>query len=385
MAPRRKKNEDDSEDSAAMNKEQEAIAKFVRFNTPTESTLFQGNDVHYFTGSKAVDTLYESKYGTKAKGEPKFADRRVAVKFLEGLFESRLFWRARKLVAKKKEDKDKKKGDESDVNKSPRPETLSKKKDKKEKQEKADEGNESVSEAPEDEKKKEEKDEKKKKKIKLEVHQSQVFTDSSDVYVWVYDPTPLYKKVIGLGMVFGTIACCLFPLWPMWLRQGVYYLSMAGIGAFGAIVVTAILRTILFGVIWLFTGGRHHLWILPNLTEDCGFFESFKPWYTYEYRPNGKAPPKGEKKKKKDKVSDDENETVQDNSKAGVTEKADQESGSLDVVDDEEDTEQNDDSETASSASTGEGAAPEESSPKIAAPKVRRRARKDDDFVVVDN
>lgn len=29
--------------------------------------------------------------------------------------------------------------------------------------------------------------------------------------------------------------------------------------------------------------GKHKLWLLPNLTEDCGFFESFQPWYTYEY------------------------------------------------------------------------------------------------------
>lgn len=64
---------------------------------------------------------------------------------MEGLFENQLFWRARKLVAKKKEDKDKKKGldfflchgikiilgDESDINRSPRPDTSNKKKEKK--------------------------------------------------------------------------------------------------------------------------------------------------------------------------------------------------------------------------------------------------------------
>uniref|UniRef100_A0A914RR17 Translocation protein SEC62 n=1 Tax=Parascaris equorum TaxID=6256 RepID=A0A914RR17_PAREQ len=24
--------------------------------------------------------------------------------------------------------------------------------------------------------------------------------------------------------------------------------------------------------------GRHKLWLLPNLTEDCGFFESERNW-----------------------------------------------------------------------------------------------------------
>lgn len=29
---------------------------------------------------------------------------------------------------------------------------------------------------------------------------SKVFNDDKDVYVWVFDPTPLYKKIIGLCM-----------------------------------------------------------------------------------------------------------------------------------------------------------------------------------------
>ena len=45
----------------------------------------------------------------------------------------------------------------------------------------------------------------------------------------------------------------------------------------------AILRTILFALIWLFSGGKHHLWIFPNLTEDVGPIESFMPLYTYKY------------------------------------------------------------------------------------------------------
>ncbi|PIO77160.1 translocation protein Sec62 [Teladorsagia circumcincta] len=96
----------------------------------------------------------------------------------------------------------------------------------------------------------------------------EVFNDDKDVYVWVFDPTPLYKKIIGLCMV----------------------------------------RTILFGIIWLASMGQHKLWILPNLTEDCGFFESFQPWYTYEYCPRGEKKDKDGKKKKqkKAKESDDE-------------------------------------------------------------------------------
>lgn len=56
----------------------------------------------HFLGSKAVDTLYESKkYGHDAK-DAKFANRLAAVTFLKILLEKGLFFRARKLVAKKK-------------------------------------------------------------------------------------------------------------------------------------------------------------------------------------------------------------------------------------------------------------------------------------------
>lgn len=164
-------------------------------------------------------------------------------------------------------------------------------------------------------------------------------------------------------LVLGTIAGCLFPLWPGWLKKGVYYTSLGGLICFGILLGIAFgkplnerkmdllkffsfffkklvdlfgtlklikyikyknilffflllltfyilllsciiflsnfsARTVLFVVIWTATMGRHKLWILPNLTEDCGFFESFQPWYTYEYCPDGiKKRKKGEKKK----------------------------------------------------------------------------------------
>ena len=43
-----------------------------------------------------------------------------------------------------------------------------------------------------------------------------------------------------------------------------------------------LVRFILFCLIWLVTMGKHHFWLLPNLTEDVGFFDSFKPLYHHE-------------------------------------------------------------------------------------------------------
>ena len=41
-----------------------------------------------------------------------------------------------------------------------------------------------------------------------------------DAYVWIYDPTPWYYWVGGTAIVLVTIAVCLFPLWPPWMRLG---------------------------------------------------------------------------------------------------------------------------------------------------------------------
>merc|ERR1712014_496503 len=137
--------------------------------------------------------------------------------------------------------------------------------------------------------------EKKKRKIRLEMHYDQVFLDGNDAYVWLYDPTPWYYYIAGAGIVLGIIAVCLFPLWPMEMRQGVYYLSVAAAGFLVFIIVLAIIKYIIFVLLFIGSAGKLKFWIFPNLTEDVGFFESFWPIYVYTYD-----------KHKKEKLSDDE-------------------------------------------------------------------------------
>jgi len=169
-------------------------------------------------------------------------------------------------------------------------------KDKKKKKEETDEDEEdSKTKKSRKEDKKEKEKEKKKRKIRLEMHYDQVFLDGNDAYVWLYDPTPWYYYIAGAAIVLGTIAVCLFPLWPMEMRQGVYYLSVAAAGFLVFIIVLAIIKYIIFALVFIFTTGKLKLWIFPNLTEDVGFFESFWPIYVYTYD-----------KPKKAKDSDDE-------------------------------------------------------------------------------
>ncbi|KAK0393011.1 hypothetical protein QR680_000015 [Steinernema hermaphroditum] len=286
-----------SESDKQLTKEEDAIARFIRFNCPTKSTTFERNEVQYFTGSKAVDTLYESKYGTKASGEPNFPTRHSAFLFIKSLMENGLFFRARKLVQKKKNPATAGVGDKEDEKKSAK---LSKAASEKAKTEDSKEETDKLVDKKEDDEDKK----KKQKKVKLVEHSEQYFADTNDVYVWVFDPTPLYKKIIGGLIIVGCLLGCLFPLWPHWLRLGVYYLSIVGISAFGLLIGVAVARTILFAIIWVATLGKHKLWILPNLTEDCGFFESFQPLYSYEYCPGRDQP-----KQKKQKISKDKKQT----------------------------------------------------------------------------
>ncbi|XP_060521645.1 translocation protein SEC62 [Cylas formicarius] len=283
-------------------KEEFNIAKWMRKNVPIKKTKFLNHNVEYFTGKRAVDALMESNY---AKGEtPLFRSRNEVVDYLHVMLEHKFYHRAIKVPVSEQElrgkKKDKKKESESSDEKK-----ISKEKE----QNKGTDAESSVVESKDVGSQSEK--EKRKKKIRLEMHNDQHFVDNLDAYVWIYDPIPFYYWIIGTLLVLGAIGVCLFPLWPPSVRLGVYYLSVAAACFLVSMIAMAIIRLIIFCLIWAVTLGRHHLWILPNLTEDVGFFASFWPIYTYEYRDPGSQSAldkKKKKKKKKDKDSDAEEE-----------------------------------------------------------------------------
>jgi len=99
-------------------------------------------------------------------------------------------------------------------------------------------------------------------------------------YVWLYEGSKWKQTVYSALAVFGIIAVVMFPLWPYTLRRGVWYLSMACLGLLGAFFAMAIVRLILF-VITSFTHAPG-FWLYPNLFEDVGFFDSFKPLWAWQ-------------------------------------------------------------------------------------------------------
>jgi len=270
------------EEKEQMTKLQKSVVNWLKKNVPTKKTKFMHSHVvEYFSATKALDALMKdspwSPEKAKEGAELKFDYREQAIDFMADLLRLNMFHRAKKIPVAEKEKKKKK--DDTDNE------------DEKDKKSKSEE-------------KKEKDKEKKRRKIRLEMHMDQVFIDSNDAYVWLYDPTPWYYYIAGAAIVLGIIAVCLFPLWPMEMRQGVYYLSVAAAGFLVFIIVLAIIKYIVFVLVFLGSAGKLKLWIFPNLTEDVGFFESFWPIYVYTYD-----------KPKKEKDSDDEESSEEEDEK----------------------------------------------------------------------
>ena len=99
-------------------------------------------------------------------------------------------------------------------------------------------------------------------------------------YIWLYDGPQWRMKLYATGALVAIMAVVMFPLWPVKMRIGVWYLSMAMLGCIGLFFLMAIFRLILF-VATVFTIPPG-LWLYPNLFEDVGFFDSFRPIWGWQ-------------------------------------------------------------------------------------------------------
>lgn len=98
-------------------------------------------------------------------------------------------------------------------------------------------------------------------------------------YVWLYEGSQWKNKLYAAGALALILAVVFFPVWPVKLRIGVWYLSMGMLGLLGLFFAMAIVRLILF-LITMFAVPPG-LWLYPNLFEDVGFFDSFKPLWAW--------------------------------------------------------------------------------------------------------
>lgn len=113
--------------------------------------------------------------------------------------------------------------------------------------------------------------------VKIEQHQE---TDPMMHYVWLWEGPQWKQKAMAGAVVAGIFAVVLFPLWPMFMRQGVWYLSVGMMGLLGLFFAMSIFRLILFCItVFAVPPG---LWLFPNLFEDVGFVDSFKPLWGWQ-------------------------------------------------------------------------------------------------------
>ncbi|XP_043258278.1 translocation protein SEC62 isoform X1 [Colletes gigas] len=283
-------------------KNEYVIAKWIRNNVPSKKTKFDRNhNVEYFTGTRAVDALLENSPWSKSK----FETREQVTEFLDLMLRHKFFHRAKKVVISE-EELCKIRGIKKKVKE------IKKEKKPTEKEKEESKKNKDATTGKDIEDKSEEK--KKKPKVRLEMHMEQYFVDCNDAYVWIYEPIPVYYWFFGTLVVLGAIGLCLFPLWPSTIRLGVYYISVAAAGFLVFILALAIIRLIVFCLLWVPTLGRCHLWFLPNLTADVGFFASFWPLYQYDYYGFTSESDKKLKKKRKKEKDFDSDEATSTNS-----------------------------------------------------------------------
>jgi translocation protein SEC62 len=118
-------------------------------------------------------------------------------------------------------------------------------------------------------------------KRQLQVNQNDMVFGGDKYYVWVYQGSQTMNQIMGIGIVVLIFVGCLFPLWPLWMRTGVYYLSLGLMGLMGCFFGLAIVRLILWFGLKLVMGRGG--WLYPNLFADCGVIESFYPVWRYGF------------------------------------------------------------------------------------------------------
>lgn len=100
-------------------------------------------------------------------------------------------------------------------------------------------------------------------------------------YAWLYEGSQVKRKVYALLALVAIFTIVLYPLWPLKMRQGVYYLSWGFLWLLAGFFAMAIFRVILFGITYFVASPG--LWLFPNLWEDVSFVDSFKPvWAWHE-------------------------------------------------------------------------------------------------------
>lgn len=119
----------------------------------------------------------------------------------------------------------------------------------------------------------------------IQINPQQLF-QPDEYYVWLIDQNPVKQLVLAGTMVLVVLAGVMFPLWPIKMRIGVWYLSVAVLGLIAAFFGLAIIRLIGWVITKLILSPG--IWLFPNLFADVGFVDSFIPLWSWDVPPTKK-------------------------------------------------------------------------------------------------
>lgn len=296
----------------------------MKEHVPTKKTKFlHSHVVNYFTGSKAIDELMGDNSPWKPvkgkgaleveEGQLVFDTREKCVEFLDTLLRHKMFHRAKKIPVTEK-DKESRMGWKA-MKKNREEQEIQRQEEENKEQVPPDTDPEKESEdKSEEEKAKEEKPEKsgekKKRKIRLDMHLEQIYVDSNDAFVWLYDPIPWYYWLAGGAICMLVIMLCLFPLWPKLARKGTQWIFTGVIGFLVGVLLLGIFKYSLFAILYLLSARKFRFWIMPNLTKDVSFLNSFWPLYEYTYTGEIEVEAVEEDEEKKEEVLENNTQNI---------------------------------------------------------------------------
>jgi len=110
-------------------------------------------------------------------------------------------------------------------------------------------------------------------------HDQKFTSTSEDFYVIVYEGSSGMQHFLLALIIVGVLLACMFPVWPMWAKIGIWYLSVIFLSLYFGVLI---LRMLIFTLFWIV---GFDFWIFPNLNDEyCGFLDSFQPLYSWEKR-----------------------------------------------------------------------------------------------------
>lgn len=98
--------------------------------------------------------------------------------------------------------------------------------------------------------------------------------DDEARYVVNYEEDPFWQTVRLSALAIGVFIMLLYRVWPMWMRTGIWYVSVTFLVVFFGFIA---LRHSLFVVLWVF---GIELWLIPGFWDDI-----YWPLYSLEFSP----------------------------------------------------------------------------------------------------